>query len=129
MSLELVSVAEDRTTKVPAFGRRPAHTAPDPFGPSHWWWVCGSGVTCPLFGLCLAGSHGRRPGHQALAPEPHPQAWLQGGAPVTRIRARDTKNQLSYSSLGFSELPFVWPLPPDLFAMGDPTRGIKAPDN
>ncbi|KAK0135670.1 histone H3-like centromeric protein A [Merluccius polli] len=28
------------------------------------------------------------PGHQALAPEPHPQAWLQGGAPVTHIRKK-----------------------------------------
>ncbi|KAK0155276.1 hypothetical protein N1851_002373 [Merluccius polli] len=26
--------------------------------------------------------HGYRPGHQVLAPEPHPQAWLQGRAPV-----------------------------------------------
>ncbi|KAK0151297.1 hypothetical protein N1851_007562 [Merluccius polli] len=30
------------------------------------------------------------PGHQALAAEPHPQAWLQGEAPVTHVRARDT---------------------------------------
>ncbi|KAI3367390.1 hypothetical protein L3Q82_026251 [Scortum barcoo] len=34
------------------------------------------------FGLSPAGSRGQRPGHhQALACEPQPQAWLQGGAP------------------------------------------------
>ncbi|KAI3361876.1 hypothetical protein L3Q82_002210 [Scortum barcoo] len=36
---------------------------------------------CRHFGLSPAGSHGQRPGHQALACEPQPQAWLQGGAP------------------------------------------------
>ncbi|KAI3361980.1 hypothetical protein L3Q82_012330 [Scortum barcoo] len=36
------------------------------------------------FGLSPAGSRGQRPGHQALACEPQPQAWLQGGAPSTR---------------------------------------------
>ncbi|KAK0139106.1 hypothetical protein N1851_024333 [Merluccius polli] len=38
------------------------------------------------------------PGQQALTPEPHPQAWLQGGAPVTHVRARDTQDQLFCSS-------------------------------
>ncbi|KAI3377080.1 hypothetical protein L3Q82_000063 [Scortum barcoo] len=45
------------------------------------------GPTSPFLGLSPAGSRGQRPGHQALACEPQPQAWLQGGAPVTPIRA------------------------------------------
>ncbi|KAI3359760.1 hypothetical protein L3Q82_014132 [Scortum barcoo] len=36
---------------------------------------------CRCFRLDPAGPHGRKPGHQALAGEPPPQAWLQGGAP------------------------------------------------
>ncbi|KAI3375713.1 hypothetical protein L3Q82_004018 [Scortum barcoo] len=42
-----------------------------------------SGEPTGHFGLSPAGSRGQRPGHQALACEPQPQAWLQGGAPVT----------------------------------------------
>ncbi|KAI3372063.1 hypothetical protein L3Q82_006704 [Scortum barcoo] len=38
------------------------------------------------FGLSPAGSRGQRPGHQALACEPQPQAWLQGGAPAHLAR-------------------------------------------
>ncbi|TWW77680.1 hypothetical protein D4764_12G0010700 [Takifugu flavidus] len=37
-----------------------------------------------------AGLHGQRSGHKALTNVPRPQAWLQKGAPVTRIRARET---------------------------------------
>ncbi|KAI3361272.1 hypothetical protein L3Q82_013455 [Scortum barcoo] len=37
------------------------------------------------FGLSPAGSRGQRPGHQALACEPQPQAWLQGGAPFVFV--------------------------------------------
>ena len=59
-----------------SFGRCPAHTAPDRFGPSRWWSVCGKGVPRLRFGLCPAG-----PGHQALALEPHPQGLAPGGGP------------------------------------------------
>jgi len=38
------------------------------------------------------------PGHQALVAWPHPQAWLQGEAPVTHVRARDNVFQESFSS-------------------------------
>ncbi|KAK7877097.1 hypothetical protein WMY93_032177 [Mugilogobius chulae] len=67
--------------------RRPKHTAPDPYGPSYGWWACGKVAPRCLFGLGPAGSRGQRPGHQALACELPPQAWLQDGAPVTPIRA------------------------------------------
>ncbi|KAI3363916.1 hypothetical protein L3Q82_001513 [Scortum barcoo] len=40
-----------------------------------------------ISGLSPAGSRGQRPDHQALACEPQPQAWLQGGTPMeTRKR-------------------------------------------
>jgi len=48
----------------------------------HWDWV----------------PHGHRPSHQALAAGPHPLAWLQGEATVTRIRARDDAVQIYFSS-------------------------------
>ncbi|KAK3531113.1 hypothetical protein QTP70_011063 [Hemibagrus guttatus] len=42
---------------------------------------------CLFFGLCPAEYRRQRLGHQALACVPQPQAWLQGGAPVTPLRA------------------------------------------
>uniref|UniRef100_A0A8C4TJ25 HECT-type E3 ubiquitin transferase n=1 Tax=Erpetoichthys calabaricus TaxID=27687 RepID=A0A8C4TJ25_ERPCA len=57
----------------------------------------GKGDPRCLFGLCPAEPHGCRPGHQALAIEPHLQAWLQSGAPVTRVRARENGVQSFHS--------------------------------
>ncbi|KAK0140992.1 hypothetical protein N1851_022012 [Merluccius polli] len=72
----------------------------------------GKGFPRLRFGLCPAGPHGNRPGHQALAPEPHPQAWLQGGAPVTHVRARDTYT--STLEPATFRLPDDLQLPPEL---------------
>ncbi|CAM4697634.1 unnamed protein product [Leuciscus chuanchicus] len=46
------------------------------------------------FGLSPAGPHGGRPGHQALAYEPQPRAWLQGGAPAAACRATSRSSHL-----------------------------------
>ncbi|TWW77333.1 hypothetical protein D4764_12G0007230 [Takifugu flavidus] len=54
-----------------------------------------------------AGLHGQRSGHQVLANVPHLQAWLQEGAPVTRIQARETWHQCCLSSLEGHGLRFV----------------------
>ena len=83
---------------------------------------------------------GRAPWVKARPPGARPRAPTPGLAPVqkmvfrvprpvTRVQAMDTEKHFLYSSLGSSELPFVWPFPPDLFAMGDPIRGIQTPDN
>ena len=79
MSQESESVAEDRSDRTHAFGYHPTHNAPDPYGPSHRWWVHGRADPCLLFGLGPAGLHGQKSDHQALAFEPLPQAWLWGG--------------------------------------------------
>ncbi|TWW70651.1 hypothetical protein D4764_17G0001340 [Takifugu flavidus] len=109
---EPVSVAGDQTAKVPAFGRYP-HTMhpPDP----HWPLLQvesprEGGPMLPLFGLCPAGLHGQRSGHQALANVPRPQAWLQEGAPGV----------LGYALSG----PHLGPV-----CHGWPYQGQKAPDN
>ena len=83
MSQKPASIAGDRTAKAPALVCCPIHNAPDPSGSSCGWWVHGGMSPCIRFGLGPAGPHGRRPGHQALSHGPLPQAWLQGGAPVT----------------------------------------------
>ncbi|KAK3505665.1 hypothetical protein QTP70_020795 [Hemibagrus guttatus] len=69
--------------------------APEPYAPSCGWWAYGKVGLRLFFGLCLAESRRQRLGHQALACVPQPQAWLQGGAPVTQVRAT-----ISYDSLG-----------------------------
>ena len=56
------------------------------------------GVPCFFFGLCPAEPHGSRLGHQALAVGPCLWAWLQRGALVTRVQARETAFQCLYSS-------------------------------
>ncbi|KAK3554500.1 hypothetical protein QTP70_024407 [Hemibagrus guttatus] len=61
--------------------------APDPYAPSCGWWAYGKVGLCCFFGLCPAESCRQRLSHQALACVPQPQAWLQGGAPVTPVRA------------------------------------------
>ncbi|KAK3550784.1 hypothetical protein QTP70_005464 [Hemibagrus guttatus] len=66
--------------------------APDPYAPSCGWWAYGKVGLCLFFGLFPAKSHRQRLGHQALACMPQPQAWLQGGAPVTPVRATQTPN-------------------------------------
>ncbi|KAK3573083.1 hypothetical protein QTP86_012265 [Hemibagrus guttatus] len=71
---------------VPALDCYPKHTALDPYAPSCGWWAYGKVGLRHSFGLCPAESRRQRLGHQALACMPQPQAWLQGGAPVTPIR-------------------------------------------
>ena len=90
MSQELASAAEDRSARVPALDCCPVLLAPDPGGSSRRWWACRRRAPRSFFGLCPAGPHGHRPGHQTFAFVPLPWAWLQGGAPVTRVRARET---------------------------------------
>ncbi|KAK3550782.1 hypothetical protein QTP70_004917 [Hemibagrus guttatus] len=80
--LRLVWVIE-----APAHDCYPKHTAPDPYAPSCRWWAYGKVGLRLSFGLCPAESRRQRLGHQALACMPQPQAWLQGGAPVTPVRA------------------------------------------
>ncbi|XP_068603076.1 neurexophilin-1 [Brachionichthys hirsutus] len=80
---ELVIGAKGQTAKVPAFGCRPAHTAPDPSGPSYGW-----------------------PSHQALAIVPHPQAWLQEGAPITSVHA--SKSDIVKSGSPKSTIKQIW---------------------
>lgn len=87
MSLLPVLAAGGQSARASAPGRHPAHNAPDPYGASCGWWACGRMGPCLLFGLCPAGPHGLRPGHQTLALGHPPRAWLQGGAPVTLSRA------------------------------------------
>ena len=83
MSHKLASIAGDRTAKAPALACRPIPIAPDPPGSSCRWWAHWRTSPCLRFGLGPAGPHGRKPGHQALAHGPLPQAWHQGGAPVS----------------------------------------------
>ncbi|KAK3511412.1 hypothetical protein QTP70_007330 [Hemibagrus guttatus] len=71
----------------PAHDRYPKHIAPDPYAPSCGWWAYGKVGLRRFFGLCPAESRRQRLGHQALTCVPQPQAWLQGGAPVTPVRA------------------------------------------
>ncbi|KAK3571512.1 hypothetical protein QTP86_012861 [Hemibagrus guttatus] len=73
--------------EAPAHDCYPKHTAPDPYAPSCRWWAYGKVGLRLSFGLCPAESRRQRLGHQALACMPQPQAWLQGGAPVTPVRA------------------------------------------
>lgn len=87
MSPEPVSVSRDRDAEAPAFDHCPILSAPAPYGSSRRWWVHGRTAPRRPFGLCPAGPRGERPGHQALAFEPQPQAWLQGGAPAAPYRA------------------------------------------
>ncbi|KAK3548150.1 hypothetical protein QTP70_004837 [Hemibagrus guttatus] len=70
----------------PAHDCYPKHTAPDPYAPSCGWWAYGKVGLCLSFGLCPAESHRQRFGLQALGCVPQPQAWLQGGAPVTSVQ-------------------------------------------
>ncbi|KAI3369756.1 hypothetical protein L3Q82_024579, partial [Scortum barcoo] len=73
--------ARDWVVEAPCHDCYPNHIAPVPHGPScgcRAYWKAGPRRH---FGLSPAGSRGQRPGHQALACEPQPQAWLQGGAP------------------------------------------------
>ncbi|KAK3572521.1 hypothetical protein QTP86_034309 [Hemibagrus guttatus] len=76
----------------PAHDCYPKYMAPDPYAPSCGWWAYGKVGLCLFFGLFPAKSHRQRLGHQALACMPQPQAWLQGGAPVTPVRATQTPN-------------------------------------
>ncbi|KAK3557566.1 hypothetical protein QTP70_030495, partial [Hemibagrus guttatus] len=71
----------------PAHDRYPKHIAPDPYAPSCGWWAYRKVGLRRFFGLCPAESRRQRLGHQAFACVPQPQAWLQGGAPVTPVRA------------------------------------------
>ncbi|KAK3565172.1 hypothetical protein QTP86_000478 [Hemibagrus guttatus] len=71
----------------PAHDCYPKHTAPDPYAPSCGWWAYGKVGLCLSFGLCPAESRRQRLGHQVLVCVPKPQAWLQGGAPVTPVWA------------------------------------------
>ncbi|KAK3521137.1 hypothetical protein QTP86_012535 [Hemibagrus guttatus] len=75
--------------EAPAHDRYPKHIAPDPYAPSCGWWAYGKVGLRRFFGLCPAESCRQRLGHQALACVPQPQAWLQGGAPVTPVRATE----------------------------------------
>uniref|UniRef100_A0A3P9LDQ7 Cadherin-1 n=1 Tax=Oryzias latipes TaxID=8090 RepID=A0A3P9LDQ7_ORYLA len=72
--------------EAPALDCHPNHIAPAPFEVSYGWWAHGRVVPRRSFGLCPTGARGKSPGHQALACEPRPWAWLQSGAPVTPIR-------------------------------------------
>ena len=108
MSQQPASVTGDQTAKAPALVCCPVHNAPDPSASSCRWWAHRTTSPCLPFGLGPAGPHGRRPGHQALSHGPQPQAWLQGGAPVT-LRAGYTVS-FSYQTSGSSEPFFVWPL-------------------
>ncbi|KAF7200769.1 putative LOC107395156-like protein, partial [Nothobranchius furzeri] len=67
----------------PALVCHPIHIAPDLSCSSCEWWVHSWTSPCIRFGLGPARPHGRKPGHQALAHGPQPQAWLQVGTPVT----------------------------------------------
>ncbi|KAK3525545.1 hypothetical protein QTP86_034728 [Hemibagrus guttatus] len=71
----------------PAHDCYPKHIAPDPYAPSCGWWAYGKVGLHLFFWLCPAESRRQRLGHQVLACVPQPQAWLQGGAPVTPVRA------------------------------------------
>ncbi|KAK3553961.1 hypothetical protein QTP70_017454, partial [Hemibagrus guttatus] len=88
----------------PAHDRYPKHIAPDPYAPSCGWWAYGKVGLRRFFGLCPAESRRQRLGHQALACVPQPQAWLQGGAPVTPVRAT---SHLRVSSLNESHVALV----------------------
>ncbi|XP_073319780.1 immunoglobulin kappa light chain-like [Pagrus major] len=81
MSPWLESPSGDWVAGAPAQDSHPNHTAPAPSEPSCGWWAYWRAGPRRSFGLCPAGSRGQRPGHQALACEPQPRAWLQGGAP------------------------------------------------
>ena len=83
MSHKLVSVTEDQTAKAPALTCHPIHIAPDPYGSPCRWWAYWFADPCFCFGLGPTWPHGRRPGHQALADGPPPQAWFHGGAPAS----------------------------------------------
>ncbi|KAK3525818.1 hypothetical protein QTP70_010314 [Hemibagrus guttatus] len=61
--------------------------APDPYALSCGWWAYGKVGLRRFFRLCPAEFRRQRLGHQALACVPQPQAWHQGGAPVTPVWA------------------------------------------
>ncbi|KAK3546500.1 hypothetical protein QTP70_026354 [Hemibagrus guttatus] len=83
----------------PAHDCYPKHMALDPYAPSCGWWAYGKVGLCLFFGLCPAESRRQRLGHQALACMPQPQAWLQGGAPVTPVRATGGHSGLVVSTV------------------------------
>ncbi|KAK3558649.1 hypothetical protein QTP86_022967 [Hemibagrus guttatus] len=87
MSQKSDSLSRVWVAGAPAHDRYPKHIAPDPYAPSCGWWAYGKVGLRRFFGLCPAKSHRQRLGHQALTCVPQPQAWLQGGAPVTPVRA------------------------------------------
>ncbi|KAK3571349.1 hypothetical protein QTP86_008270 [Hemibagrus guttatus] len=76
----------------PAHDCYPKHTAPDP-APSCGWWAYGKVGLHLSFELCPAESRRQKLGQQALTCVPQPQAWLQGGAPVTPVRATAKPNK------------------------------------
>lgn len=87
MSPELVSMSGDPVAEAPAVDCCPDLSAPAPYGSSCGWWAHVRTAPRRSFGLSPAEPRGGRLGHQALAGEHPPQAWLQGEAPVTPIRA------------------------------------------
>lgn len=97
MSLELVSASGGQVVEPSAVDRHPDHIAPGPYDILDGWWVRRRMGPRRPFGLCPAGPRGRRSGHQALAFEPRPRAWLQGGAPAAPYRATSRSLILSLS--------------------------------
>ena len=80
---------------------------PAPSEPScRWWTYWNAGPRCS-FRLRPVRSRGQRPLHQVLACKLQPQAWLQGGAPVTPFRVTWTSLLYSLSS-GPLEPLLVW---------------------
>ncbi|KAK3509535.1 hypothetical protein QTP70_001183 [Hemibagrus guttatus] len=122
----------------PAHDRYPKHIAPDPYAPSCGCWAYGKVGLRRFFGLCPAESRRQRLGHQALACVPQPQAWLQGGATVTPVRATSSfANQLTTPSARLSTMglrafsrsaPRLWnSLPADIRNSPKNTSAVDLP--
>ncbi|KAI3359349.1 hypothetical protein L3Q82_002628 [Scortum barcoo] len=66
------------------------------------------GPTSPFRAEPGRWSRGQRPGHQALACEPQPQAWLQGGAPGNANPGDDEKSQTVTSHVWIQMVGLVY---------------------
>uniref|UniRef100_A0A3Q3JFL4 Keratin n=1 Tax=Monopterus albus TaxID=43700 RepID=A0A3Q3JFL4_MONAL len=69
-----VSMSRDLVVGAPAFDCCPIHCAPTLYGSSCRWWTHGRTSSRCSFRLSPAWPREGRPGHQALAFEPQPQA-------------------------------------------------------